>query len=150
MKARTLFGIVLLLMLIGSSFAFTDISVDEVKAKIDAEEDIFLLDVRELWEFEAGHIRGTVNLPWNSGVLQEKYASLPKDKPIIVICRSGNRSAAASAFLEEKGFDHVLNMLGGMNVWTYKSSLFCPLDFWYLLRDQGARSVEHWRLNIQY
>ena len=118
---KTWLGILLLLTPIGSSFAFTDVSVDQVKAKIDSAEAIFLLDVREPWEFETGHIRGTVNLPWNSGVLREKYASLPKNKPIIVICRSGNRSVAASAFLEEKGFDHVLNMLGGMNAWTYST-----------------------------
>ena len=119
MKAKTLLAIAILLILIGSSFAFTDISVDEVKAKIDAKEEIFLLDVREPSEFEGGHISGAINLPWNSGVLQEKYATLPKDKPLIVICQSGGRSAAASAFLEEKGFDQVLNMVGGMNAWTY-------------------------------
>ena len=121
MKTKTLLAIAILLILIGSSFAFTDLSVDQVKAKIDAKEDIVLLDVREPSEFEGGHIRGAINRPWNSGVLQEKYDSLPKDKPLIVICRSGGRSRAASAFLEEKGFDQVLNMVGGMNAWTYST-----------------------------
>ena len=119
MKAKTLLAVAILLILIGSSFAFTDLSVDEVKAKMDAEEDIVLLDVREPSEFEGGHIRGAINLPWNSGVLREKYADLPKDKVLIVICRSGARSRAASAFLEEKGFDQVLNMVGGMNAWKH-------------------------------
>ena len=119
MKTKTLLGIAITLLLMGSTFAYTDLSVDQVKAKIDAKEEIFLLDVREPSEFEGGHIRGAVNLPWNSGVLQEKYATLPKDKPLIVICQSGGRSAAASAFLEEKGFDQILNMVGGMNAWKY-------------------------------
>ena len=119
MKAKTLLAAAILLILIGSSFAFTDLSVDQVKAKLDAEEDILLLDVREPSEFEGGHIRGAINLPWNSGVLQKKYADLPKDKPLIVICRSGARSRAASAFLEGKGFDQVLNMMGGMNAWKH-------------------------------
>ena len=119
MKARTLIGIMLSLVLVYSSFAFTNSTVDQVKAKIDAGEDILLLDVREPQEYREGHIRGAINLPWNSGVLREKYASLPKDKPIIVICRSGGRSAAASAFLEEQGYDQILNMIGGMNAWEY-------------------------------
>jgi rhodanese-related sulfurtransferase len=119
MKARALIGIMLSLILVYSSFAFTNSTVDQVKAKIDAGEDILLLDVREPQEYREGHIQGAINLPWNSGVLREKYASLPKDKPIIVICRSGGRSAAASAFLEEQGYDQILNMVGGMNAWGY-------------------------------
>jgi len=121
MKTKTLLAIAILLILIGSSFAFTDISVDQVNAKLDAEEDIVLLDVREPSEFEGGHIRGAINLPWNSGVLREKYADLPKDEPLIVMCRSGGRSRPASAFLEEKGLEQVLNMVGGMNAWTYST-----------------------------
>ena len=121
MKARTLFAAAILLILIGSAFAYTDLSVDQVKAKIDAEEDLVLLDVREPSEFEGGHIRGAINHPWNSGVLQAQYGDLPTDKPIIVICRSGGRSAAASIFLDGQGFDQVFNMLGGMSAWTYET-----------------------------
>ena len=121
MKAKTLLVTALLLILIGSAFAYTDLSVDQVKAKLDAEESLVLLDVREPSEFEGGHIRGAINRPWNRGVLQAQYADLPTDKPIIVICRSGGRSAAASAFLDGKGFDQVLNMLGGMSAWTYEA-----------------------------
>ena len=110
-----------LLFLVDSGFAFTNVSVEQVKGKIDSKEDIVLLDVREPQEYEERRIQETINLPWNSGVLREKYASLPKDKPIVVICRSGSRSAAASAFLEEQGFDPVLNMVSGMNAWTYNT-----------------------------
>ena len=119
MKRTMLLGIALSLIVIGSSFAFTDLSVQEVKAKIDSGEEMIILDVRELWEFEEGHIRGAINLPWTSGVLLEMYALLPMDKPILVVCQSGRRSAAASAWLEEQGFDEVFNMVGGMNAWEY-------------------------------
>ena len=105
----------------GSSFAFTDVSVDEVKEMIDSGAEMVLLDVREDWEYEEGHIPGTVHLPWNSGVLQEQYGTLPKDRPIVVICRSGNRSRLVSAFLEGQGFDHVLNVVGGMLAWEYET-----------------------------
>ena len=121
MKEKTLLATAILLILIGSSFAYTDLSVDQVKAKLDAEEDLILLDVREPSEFEGGHIRGAINRPWTSGVLQAQYTALPTDKPLIVICRSGARSEAASIFLDEKGFDQVFNMLGGMNAWTYET-----------------------------
>ena len=121
MKAKTLLATAILLILIGSAFAYTDLSVDQVKAKMDAEEDLVLLDVREPSEFEEGHICEAINRPWNSGVLQEQYGDLPTDKPLIVICRSGARSAAASAFLDGKGFDPVFNMLGGMSAWTYET-----------------------------
>lgn len=121
MKRKALIGAVLSFILVGSSFAFTDLSVQQVKAKIDSGEEILLLDVREPSEFEEGHIRGAINLPWISEVLQERYASLPKDRPVIVICQSGRRSAAASAWLEERGFDPVLNMVGGMNAWEYET-----------------------------
>ena len=121
MKAKALTVIAILLILIDSAFAYTDLSVDQVKAKIDSGEDLVLLDVRESSEFEGGHIRGAINRPWNSGVLQAQYGDLSTGKPIIVICRSGSRSASASIFLEMKGFDQVFNMLGGMSAWTYET-----------------------------
>jgi len=119
MKRTMLLGIALSLIAIGSSFAVTDLSVQEVKAKIDSGEEMVILDVRESWEFEDGHIRGAIILPWISDVLQETYTLLPTDKPILVVCQSGRRSAAASAWLEEQGFDEVLDMVGGMNAWEY-------------------------------
>ena len=119
MKKAMLMGVALSLLLIGSSFAVTDLSVQEVKTKIDSGEEMVILDVRESWEFEGGHIEGAINLPWTSGVLQEDYSLLPTDKPILVICQSGRRSEAASAWLEAQGFDEMLNMLGGMGSWEY-------------------------------
>ena len=89
---KTLLALAMLVILTASSFAFTNLTPADVKEKIDAGEDMVLLDVREPSEFKGGHILGAINLPWNSEVLKEKYADLPTDKPIIVICRSGGRS----------------------------------------------------------
>ena len=119
MKMRALCGAAMVLILAGTCFAFTDLSVDQVKARLESGQRIFLVDVREPSEFDPGHIHGAVSLPWRSGVLEEQAASLPTDIPLVVTCQSGGRSAAASAFLEEAGFDPVLNMVGGMNSWTY-------------------------------
>lgn len=109
----------MLLILAGPVFAVTDLSTDQVQARIESGERLVLVDVREPGEFDAGHIPGAVNFPWNSGVLGKTADALPRDIPLVVICQSGGRSATASAFLEDAGFDQVLNMLGGMRAWTY-------------------------------
>ena len=71
----------------------------------------FLLDVREEYEYQEGHIKGAVNLPLRE-ILSQKD-SLPKDKDIYVYCRSGHRSADAVNFLKSLGFEKVHNIEGG-------------------------------------
>lgn len=99
---------------------YQDITPDSVKNWIDSENNLVILDVRELYEFESyGRIPHAINLPWNSGVLDTAYTQLSVEDTIIVVCRSGNRSKQASNFLDGKGFQHVYNMLGGMDAWHY-------------------------------
>ena len=71
----------------------------------------FLLDVREEYEYQEGHVKGAVNLPLRE-ILSQKD-SLPKDKDIYVYCRSGHRSADAVNFLKSLGFEKVHNVDGG-------------------------------------
>ena len=71
----------------------------------------FLLDVREEYEYQDGHIKGAVNLPLRE--ILGKKDSLPKDKDIYVYCRSGHRSADAVNFLKSLGFEKVHNIEGG-------------------------------------
>ena len=71
----------------------------------------FLLDVREDYEYQDGHIKGAVNLPLRE--ILEKKDTLPKDKDIYVYCRSGHRSADAVNFLKSLGFEKVHNIEGG-------------------------------------
>lgn len=78
------------------------------------KEDITILDVREVDEFQAGHIQGAVNAPLST--LEEQYNQLESDKRYYVICQGGKRSERACQFLETKGFD-VVNVEGGMNQW---------------------------------
>ena len=78
------------------------------------KEDITILDVREVDEFQAGHIDGAVNVPLST--LEEQYSQLEADKQYYVICQGGKRSERACQFLETKGFD-VVNVEGGMNQW---------------------------------
>ena len=78
------------------------------------KKDITILDVREVDEFQAGHIEGALNAPLST--LENEYEKLNASKRYYVICQGGMRSERACQFLETKGFD-VVNVEGGMNQW---------------------------------
>lgn len=82
---------------------------------VDELDDAFLLDVREPAEFEAGHAPGAVLLPLGS--LPDGLSQVPADRTVLCICRSGGRSAQATAFLREQGVD-AINLEGGMQAWS--------------------------------
>lgn len=75
----------------------------------------FLLDVREPSEWEAGHVDGAVLIPL--GQLSARASEVPTDKIVLVICRSGNRSADGRDILKDAGFTQVTSVSGGMNTW---------------------------------
>lgn len=89
----------------------------EVQRRLERGEKLNLLDVRERDEWESGHLPGARHIPL--GFLQARYGELDPDEETIVICRSGNRSALACAFLASMGYK-VANMQGGMNEWEGK------------------------------
>lgn len=74
-----------------------------------------LLDVRQPEEYRAGHIQGSKLIPL--GELQQRLNELPRDREIICVCRSGNRSGSATRLLTSAGFQAV-NMRGGMIRWS--------------------------------
>ncbi|WP_455330949.1 rhodanese-like domain-containing protein [Exiguobacterium profundum] len=90
------------------------IDVKTLQNKLENEE-ITLLDVRESSEYEGGHIEGAVNAPLSS--LDANQLPYPKDDPIYVICRSGNRSAQAASQLQDAGYTEIYDVSGGMLVW---------------------------------
>ena len=87
----------------------TDIEAKDIENLLKNKE--FLLDVREDYEYQNGHIKGAVNLPLRE-ILSQKD-TLPKDRDIYVYCRSAHRSADAVNFLKSLGFDKVHNIEGG-------------------------------------
>ena len=84
-------------------------------AEVKDRTDVTVLDVREQWEYDEGHIPGVVLIPL--GEIPNRLSEIPTDKTVIVTCRSGNRSAQAVDFLRQNGFDNVHNMLGGIVAW---------------------------------
>jgi phage shock protein E len=84
-------------------------------ANVKDRDDVFLLDVREQWEFDEGHIPGVTLLPM--GEVPARLSEIPTDKEVIVTCRSGNRSGQITDYLRQNGFDNVHNMSGGIVAW---------------------------------
>ena len=94
-----------------------EVSVQELKEKMDNHEDFQLIDVREDFEYETSNIGGLL-IPLG-GILIETD-KVAKDKPVIVMCRSGKRSAAAIMQLEQQGFTNLYNLQGGILAWADK------------------------------
>ena len=86
-------------------------TVSEIKDR----DDVVVLDVREQWEYDEGHIPGVVHLPMNE--VPARLDEIPTDQTVVLTCRSGNRSGQVTKFLEENGFDNVHNMEGGIVAW---------------------------------
>ena len=93
------------------------ITVTELKQRLDAGEDIHLLDVREPEENAEFNIGGTLIPLGQIRYMQTDEIDDWKDEEIVVYCRSGNRSGIATQFLEQMGFAHVKNLVGGMLAW---------------------------------
>jgi len=91
------------------------IGVEEARRRLDAGEAL-LVDVREPDEWRAGHVAGATHIPL--GTVASRASALPTDREILVICRTGNRSAMAQERLAQAGFTNVTNIEGGMTAWV--------------------------------
>ncbi|OGS42315.1 MAG: hypothetical protein A2506_05220 [Elusimicrobia bacterium RIFOXYD12_FULL_66_9] len=92
-----------------------EISVEDLKAKLDKKEAFILLDVREPAEHASARIEGARLIPL--GALPARCGELDKSQKLVVHCRSGARSARAVEFLIGKGYDAV-NVAGGIIAWA--------------------------------
>jgi adenylyltransferase/sulfurtransferase len=90
----------------------------DLKKRLDAGDDVLILDVREPNEYQICKIPGSVLIPL--GELPRRYAELPHDKDIVAHCKMGGRSAKATDFLRSVGFNRVKNLKGGILDWIDK------------------------------
>ena len=91
-------------------------SVDvQTVASLRGRDDVVLIDVREQWEYDEGHIPNITLMPMAE--VPNRLSEIPRDKTVIVTCRSGNRSGQVTQFLQQNGFDNVHNMQGGIVAW---------------------------------
>jgi rhodanese-related sulfurtransferase len=128
-KRRTTAWVAAALLTMSNSCAqtHTDVTPRQAKELIDSTDQLIVLDVREVREYcdPAGHIPGALNYPWNSGALQARYAELPADSRILVVCRRGRRSNRAASFLASRSPSQIYDMRGGMQAWLWETAR-CP------------------------
>src|SRR5665647_307543 len=117
------------LMLLWSLFGNRVRGIKEVNSmaalQLINHKNAVVLDVREQSEYDAGHVLNAKLIPL--GKLKERLAELEKfkDQPIVVVCRSGNRSGTACSLLGKQGFAQAYNLAGGVQAWQ-KNNL--PLE----------------------
>ena len=99
-----------------------NITVEELKAKMDAGEKINLIDCREPQEYAEFNIGGLLVPLGKITSMQADELDELKDEEVIVYCRSGKRSVTACLFLETLGFKNTVNVLGGVLDWQAKFS----------------------------
>jgi rhodanese-related sulfurtransferase len=97
-----------------------NISVDEVKKRLDAGEKVNLVDVREPHENADFNIGGVLIPLGHIQTMQIDEIEDLKDEEVILYCRSGNRSGQAAMFLDAMGFKKTKNLVGGMLAWEEK------------------------------
>ena len=99
--------------------AIPTIGVAEASERLSAAgtgaESPVLVDVREDDELVEAHVEGATHVPMSAFV--ERHAELPRDRPLFVMCASGSRSSAATAFLLRNGWTDVVNVEGGITAW---------------------------------
>src|SRR5690606_4076605 len=91
-----------------------EITVEELKAMMDGNQEFQLIDVREPFEYEVSNLNG-INIPLGGLLLD--VDKIEKSIPVIIHCRTGKRSAQAISLLEQKGYDNLANLKGGILAW---------------------------------
>lgn len=90
-------------------------TVQELKQRRDAGEEIFLLDVREPFEQQIAQIGGTL-IPLND--VPQRLAEIPRDREVVVHCKGGGRSQRVAEYLQQVGYSDVKNLAGGILAWS--------------------------------
>ncbi|HEY9047022.1 MAG TPA: thioredoxin [Ohtaekwangia sp.] len=112
----------LIVMLMSASVVMgqqkTQLTTDEFEAKLQQTPDGQIVDVRTPEEFKKNHLGGAFNMNINSKEFESMVSALDKNKPVMVYCLSGGRSAKAAEYMRSHGFKEVYEMTGGMMQWT--------------------------------
>ena len=95
-----------------------------------------MIDVRGRSEWEAGHLPGVPNIP--VGFLVKRLAEVPRDRPVVVHCQAGSRSAIAASVLQANGITNVVNLTKGFQEWA------APGSRWNTSPARSRRRTEAW------
>ena len=111
-------SLVCLILLVAVQAAAKDISVNEAAGLLqNPPQGLTIVDVRTTAEFREGHLAGAVNMDFFGASFDSQILALPKDKPILLYCRTGNRSAGAYDAMEKEGITNILHMNQGVTAW---------------------------------
>ncbi len=99
------------------------ITVAELKRRIDGGEDLFILDVREPFEYQIANIGGKL-IPQNE--VPQRLSEIDRDREIVVQCKSGGRSQRIAEFLKQSGYPDVVNLAGGILAWSNEIDATVP------------------------
>jgi rhodanese-related sulfurtransferase len=99
---------------------FKEISIPDYQAQFtgDNAPEHLLVDVREMYEFDAGHLPGAINIPMSE--IQYRYDEMEPDQTIILVCQTANRSGMVAEFLAGQGYHDVYNLLDGTVGWMMR------------------------------
>ena len=89
------------------------LSPSELRSELDNGAKLVLIDVREVDELEISSLPGIINIPL--GEIETRFAEIPKDQDVVIICRTGGRSGKTTEFLINQGYTRVRNLATGMN-----------------------------------
>jgi rhodanese-related sulfurtransferase len=95
-----------------------EMSVEELKAKLDKGESPLIIDVREPWEYQIVHLPNVTHIPMNS--VPARMGELDKTAETIIMCHHGSRSWNVAAYLMGQGFTNVNNLTGGIHAWSQR------------------------------
>lgn len=98
----------------GNQYGIKNVDADFLEGA--GKDGVHLIDVRTEAEFSAGIIAGAIHIPLH--MLPFKADEIPQDKPVVVYCRTGARSAQACAFMAAKGYRNMHNLSGGIAAWA--------------------------------
>ena len=115
------FALLTLVILAALPAAARDISVQAAADLLqNPPQGLIIVDVRTPAEFREGHLPGAVNIDYFGGPFEAQIANLPKDAPVLLYCRTGNRSAGAYKSMQKAGIGNILHMNEGISIWQQR------------------------------
>jgi rhodanese-related sulfurtransferase len=94
------------------------ITVQQLKARLDANAPVYLVDVRQPWEHETAALPDSLLLPLDQLAARAAEVAPPQGVPVVVYCHHGIRSLSAAALLERLGLPDVVSLAGGIDAWS--------------------------------
>ena len=93
-----------------------EISAVDLKARLESQTPPVLLDVRERWEWDLAHLAAARLVPMDE--ISDRLSELNPARDLVVMCHHGGRSRQIASFLQQQGFDRVINLAGGIDAWS--------------------------------